>query len=96
MNNESTSRCIGKELSAELRDLARTHPVSVLTGPRQVGKCRLAKRPSGHAMRGVERQRAMDGETVAHGFVACTTEGSFDLAPDITAVNGWRTWPLAD
>jgi len=44
----------------------------------------------------IEREISAELRQLARAFVACTTDTPHDIAPGITAVNGWRTWPLTD
>jgi uncharacterized protein len=57
-------------------------------------ECKIAERPAGHALRGLTKFRTLYGPAAGPGYVACTTAQPFDLAPGITAVNGWQVWPL--
>jgi hypothetical protein len=58
-------------------------------------ECKLAERPGGHDLRGLSRLADFYGAgAISHSFLACTTRQPFDLAPGITAVSGWTTWPL--
>ncbi|WP_295881040.1 ATP-binding protein [uncultured Thiohalocapsa sp.] len=76
----------GDEVDLLIEHNARLYPV----------ECKLAERPGGHATRGIQRLRQLYGDSVARAFIACTTETPFDIAPGITAVNGWQTWALDD
>lgn len=68
----------------------------VETDARLVGiECKVTERPTARSLRGLEKLRALYGEeTVPRGFVACTTGQPFDLADWVTAVDGWRVWPM--
>ncbi len=33
-------------------------------------------------------------EAIGAAYVACLTASPFDVAPGVTAVSGWRPWPL--
>lgn len=74
----------GDEVDLLVETNARLYPI----------ECKLAERPSGHAVRPIQKLRDLYGETVAQAFVACTTESRYDLGPGVTAVSGWRTWDL--
>ena len=56
---------------------------------------KLSQKPGSKDLRGLAKLRKFYGpDEVAHGFVACTSELPFGLAPDTTAVPGWTTWDL--
>ncbi len=59
-------------------------------------ECKVSERPSANALKGLSKMQSLYGAaTMPRGFIACTAEQPFDLAPWVTAVNGWRTWPLS-
>lgn len=60
------------------------HPIEV----------KLSEKPDARDQRGIGAFRAMYGELAAPGWVACTAERPFDLAPDLTAAPGWKVWNL--
>jgi hypothetical protein len=60
-------------------------------------ECKRKERPDRHDLKGIRSFIGMYGEgAIGAAYVACLTAPSFEAAPGITAVNGWRTWPLAD
>ena len=42
---------------------------------------------------GIGRLRALYESAVTDGFVACTATSAFQVAPDVTAMSGWRLRP---
>lgn len=58
-------------------------------------ECKLSEIPAVKDARGIERLRRFYGEEVVQrAFVATPADVAFDLAPGISAVCGWETWPL--
>lgn len=58
-------------------------------------ECKMAERPAGHAVRGIQKLREFYGvQTVARAYIACTTQNDYNIANGVTVVNGWRTWDL--
>ena len=58
-------------------------------------ECKRKEKPVPHDLKGMRAFIGMYGrEAVGAAYVACLTALPFDLADGITAVNGWRTWPL--
>ena len=56
-------------------------------------ECKWKERPDAGDAAGIRRVRALYGSAVAAGFVACTTGSAFQVAPEVTAVPGWRLHP---
>lgn len=58
-------------------------------------ECKLAERPGGQDLRGLNRLRDFYGtEAIAHSYIACIAGQPFDPAPGVTAVSGWTLWVL--
>ncbi len=58
-------------------------------------ECKRAERPDPRATRSIDRLTHFYGkEAITHAYVACTTQQPFDLAPGVTAISGWKVWPL--
>lgn len=59
-------------------------------------ECKLTQRPAASDTRGIQRFRAMyPSDAIARAFIACTSPACFDLAPETTAVPGWKAWDLS-
>ena len=56
-------------------------------------ECKWKERPDAGDAAGIRRVRALYGSAIAAGFVACTTGSAFQVAPEVTAVPGWRLHP---
>lgn len=60
-------------------------------------ECKVKELPARRDLRGIERLKKFYGrEEVARAFVACPAEVSFDIEPAVTAVSGWKVWPLQE
>jgi uncharacterized protein len=57
-------------------------------------ECKLASRPDLRDLRGISAVRKHFGKSVKRAFIACTSESTFSVSPDTTAVPGWTTWDV--
>ena len=58
-------------------------------------ECKIKELPARRDLQGIERlKRFYSQEDVARAYVACPADVSFDIEPGVTAVSGWRVWPL--
>jgi predicted AAA+ superfamily ATPase len=63
----------------------RLHPV----------ECKRKERPDPSDLKGMHAFRSFyTPREVGPAWIACLAERRFEVAPGITAVNGWTTWPL--
>jgi predicted AAA+ superfamily ATPase len=58
-------------------------------------ECKLTERPSLRDIKGIQKLSAFYGEEmIAHAYVACSTQYTFDLNRQVTAQSGWKTWEI--
>ena len=58
-------------------------------------ECKVSERPDRKSTRGIRKLKQLYGEAVHdRSFIACPIETSFDIEENITAISGWKTWPL--
>jgi predicted AAA+ superfamily ATPase len=63
----------------------RLHPV----------ECKRKEQPDASDLKGMRAFLSFYGPgAVGPAWVACLTDRRFEVAPGVTAVNGWRTWAL--
>ena len=58
-------------------------------------ECKWKEHPEPGDATGIRRLRALYGDAVAEGFIACTTGSPFQVTPGVTAVPGWRLRPAS-
>lgn len=58
-------------------------------------ECKRKEKPELQDLKGIRSFTGMYGpQAIGAAYIASLAERPFDVAPGITAVNGWRTWKL--